>query len=86
MFESSGVAVPDIRHPNRTIPRWNLFWHTSREINRSARVEYLGNLHAEWTDESYSEQVNIEFCFLSAKGKEIHEAMKNGFVAVKMRA
>ena len=86
VFETGGFAVPDIRRPNRVVPRWNLFWHTSKEINRSARVDYLGNLHAEWADEkSDYKLINIEFCFLSAKGKEIREALKKGFVTQKMR-
>ena len=86
MFESGGFAVSDIRRPNRIISRWNLFWHTSKKINRSARVDYLGNLHAEWADEKSAYRlINIEFCFLSAKGKEIREALKKGFVTQKMR-
>jgi len=86
VFESSGVAIPDIRHPNRTIPRWNLFWHTSSAINRSARVDYLGNLHAEWAEDvHFTDLANIEFCFLSSKGKEIREALRKGFVTLKMQ-
>lgn len=85
-FESSGVAAPDMRRPDIVVPRWNLFWHTSKLINRSARVDYLGNLHVELIKEPHkTELANIEFCFLSAKGKEIREALKKGFVELKMR-
>ena len=86
VFESGGVAIPDIRQPYRTVRRWNLFWHNSKKINRSARVDYLGNLHAEWDGGvRFSELTNIEFCFLSSKRGDIREALRKGFFKLKLR-
>ena len=86
VFETGGAAIPNIRQPHRTVRRWNLFWHNSKKINRSARVDYLGNLHAEWDGGvRFSELTNIEFCFLSSKGGDIREALRKGLVTLKLR-
>lgn len=84
-FEYCGEPPADIRRPNHWVRRWHMLWFEKSVGPVPRRTRYIGNLHADWNMAGRPKLDNIEFCFHRHSKSQIHEALKRGFVAVRLK-
>ncbi|MEP5729547.1 MAG: hypothetical protein ABJL67_09230 [Sulfitobacter sp.] len=84
-FECCGEPPADIRRPKHWVRRWHMLWYDRCVGSAPKRTKYVGNLHVDWNMTGRPNLENIEFCFHRQSKAQIHEALKQGFVEVRLK-